>query len=469
MKKLSGILLALALVAPGASVAHAATLSSFELTGVAEIISYNSSDDFYATGTGFATGYTDGCYATAAHVVLDDLNNVREETYVMLDAGTENEMTYTAYVVAAYTDTDVAFVCMNDAAFSTDEFRHFFPLGLSAYQSFEIGDEVTTLGYPGGEGSATASFGQVTGFEAWSGDRDLIKMSAPVAEGVSGAPVLSEEKEVMGMVTGRDEAGEGQVETSYAVSADLLELSAEQMSKDVLAQLESVGITPPADCGVNADASAFVDTEGNAYYDMFCTQPKNAALEATITQQYEHWCGVTPNEVYVFSAAAELTDATTPASPEAWKTYLTNLCGELDAGDMYAYATPDQTLAARLVKSATSETVYAVLADGKRHPFASEEVYTSWMGSDFSSVEVLTAEELAVYPVGASMTFRPGDLVKTAISSKVYLVTDEGALRWVSDEATAVALAGENWANDVHDISEALLTSYAGMGEVIQL
>lgn len=258
--------------------------------------------------------------------------------------------------------------------------------------------------------------------------------------------------------------------TSYAVSADLLEVSAEQLGKDIVTTMSALGMeTPSTGCVMSTNETAFVDGEGNEYYDMFCKEPKNEALEATITQQYEHWCGVSPKHDYVISAASELSDTTAPASPEAWRMYLSNLCGTLDASDVYAYTTPGQILSARLVKSVESSTVYAVLADGLRHPFASEEVYASWMGSDFSAIETLTQDDLAAYPMGVSMTFRPGDLVKTAISAKVYLVTDEGALRWIGDEATAQALYGENWSAQVHDISEAFLVHYQGVGDVIQL
>ncbi len=113
--------------------------------------------------------------------------------------------------------------------------------------------------------------------------------------------------------------------------------------------------------------------------------------------------------------------------------------------------------------------MYAVLADGKRHAFPTQAVYESWYGEDFSEIETVSSEELASYRIGENVTFQPGSLIKIPSIAKVYMVADEGELRWMVDEDTASSLHGSEWAKSVHDVSEAFFMNYAGVGEEIQL
>ncbi|MEK9156878.1 MAG: hypothetical protein AAB448_01955, partial [Patescibacteria group bacterium] len=199
-----------------------------------------------------------------------------------------------------------------------------------------------------------------------------------------------------------------------------------------------------------------------------CSRKTDESLEEMIAAQYEYWCNEEAHKQYVASPAYTLSDDESSLSVDDWREYLNSLCGELDESDIYNYATPEQTLGARLIKSEEFSAVYAVLADGKRHAFPTQAVYESWYGEDFSEIETVSSEELASYMIGSNVTFQPGSLIKIPSIAKVYMVSDEEELRWTVDENTANALYGSEWAKSVHDVSEAFFMNYAGVGEEIQ-
>ena len=104
--------------------------------------------------------------------------------------------------------------------------------------------------------------------------------------------------------------------------------------------------------------------------------------------------------------------------------------------------------------------VYYVGADGRRHAFSNSKVYLSWY-CDFSKVAIISASDLAQIPLGKNITYRPGlRLVKFPSIKTVYLVQSGAILRPITDEATAIALFGKDWAKQVSDISEAFYGDY---------
>ncbi|MFA5392809.1 MAG: hypothetical protein WC306_03995, partial [Candidatus Paceibacterota bacterium] len=81
--------------------------------------------------------------------------------------------------------------------------------------------------------------------------------------------------------------------------------------------------------------------------------------------------------------------------------------------------------------------------------------------SDFSGVVTVPQSELESYPLGANVTMRAGTkLVKITTDPKVYAVEPSGVLKWVPDEATAIALYGNDWAKRVVDVPDAFFTNY---------
>lgn len=121
----------------------------------------------------------------------------------------------------------------------------------------------------------------------------------------------------------------------------------------------------------------------------------------------------------------------------------------------------------RLIKGSTS-TIYYQAINGKRYVFPDPATYFSWYDS-FNKVKELTAADLAQIPLGGNVTLRPGTrLIKIQSDPKVYAVSQGGVLRWVKTEEIARALYGENWKNQVIDISDAFFINYQ-LGQPIEV
>ncbi len=104
--------------------------------------------------------------------------------------------------------------------------------------------------------------------------------------------------------------------------------------------------------------------------------------------------------------------------------------------------------------------VYYVASDGNRYAFPNERIYTSWY-ADFSGVTTIEDTELASYPLGGNVMYRPGTrLIKLTNDPKVYAVEPGGVLRWVTSESVAQSLWGTSWASRVDDLSDSLFGSY---------
>lgn len=113
------------------------------------------------------------------------------------------------------------------------------------------------------------------------------------------------------------------------------------------------------------------------------------------------------------------------------------------------------------------KAVYYIGADGKRHAYPNSRVYFSWY-QDFNAVRVVSASTLSSYPLGANVTYRPGErMVKFTTDPKVYAVSDGGVLRWVKTEELATSLYGSAWNTKIDDISDAFYTNYVFGAEVV--
>jgi len=105
--------------------------------------------------------------------------------------------------------------------------------------------------------------------------------------------------------------------------------------------------------------------------------------------------------------------------------------------------------------------IYYIGADNKRHPFPNESVFMSWY-CNYSQVKTVTPQDMAAYPLGSAITYRPGlRLVKFPNNPMVYVVQPGRVLRRIVDEETAKTLFGADWAKQVTDIDETFYTNYA--------
>ena len=119
-----------------------------------------------------------------------------------------------------------------------------------------------------------------------------------------------------------------------------------------------------------------------------------------------------------------------------------------------------------LVKSTSTSAVYYCGANAKRYVFPNDRIYFSWY-EDFDDVVSITAEELAAIPLGGNVTYRPGSrMVKIESVPDVYAVDKGGILRWIPSQSAAIAIYGEDWADQVDDLSIAFFGNYK-IGEKI--
>ncbi len=124
-----------------------------------------------------------------------------------------------------------------------------------------------------------------------------------------------------------------------------------------------------------------------------------------------------------------------------------------------SHATAAQVAAGDLVK-ASGPSVYYVAQNGKRYGFPNEKTYFSWY-TNFSSVKTISSTELASYPLGGNVTYRPGvRLLKVQSDPKVYAVDGPNVLRWIKTEAVAIALYGNGWKAMVDDLPDSFFVNY---------
>ena len=122
-------------------------------------------------------------------------------------------------------------------------------------------------------------------------------------------------------------------------------------------------------------------------------------------------------------------------------------------------------MAGQLIKGA-APAVYFVGSDNKKYIFPNETIFYSWY-KDFSSVKTVTDAELAALPVGGDVVAKAGvRLVKTSNDTKVYAVSSDGTLQWISTEAVAQQLFGDNWFQKIQNLTDSDFLSHT-IGEPI--
>lgn len=133
--------------------------------------------------------------------------------------------------------------------------------------------------------------------------------------------------------------------------------------------------------------------------------------------------------------------------------------GSLSA--VLAPSTVSAATAGDLIKSESLSTVYYYAPDGMRYTFPNEKTYFTWY-SDFSGVETISDSALADIALGGNIVYRPGSYwVKITSNPKVYAVSTDGSILWIEDAATAEALAGSDWATQIHDVADVFWSDYS--------
>lgn len=112
-----------------------------------------------------------------------------------------------------------------------------------------------------------------------------------------------------------------------------------------------------------------------------------------------------------------------------------------------------------LIKGSSS-SVYYLGQDRVRYGFPDSQTYFTWY-SNFNNVTQVSNTILASYPLGRTVTVRPGTtMVKIQTDPKVYAVSQGGILRWVETEEIARQLYGNNWNQHILDIPVGIFFLY---------
>ncbi len=113
-----------------------------------------------------------------------------------------------------------------------------------------------------------------------------------------------------------------------------------------------------------------------------------------------------------------------------------------------------------VVRSENSPSVYCLMSNGQRLAFPNDLTFHSWF-ANFDDVILIDDDDIQEYRLTRNATFRPGTLVKSASSPKVYVVVDAfGTMRHVNSEEYAIEIWGANWASLVFDIPDEFFTNY---------
>lgn len=113
-----------------------------------------------------------------------------------------------------------------------------------------------------------------------------------------------------------------------------------------------------------------------------------------------------------------------------------------------------------LVKLETNSSVYCLLTNNERLVFPNSATFRSWY-PNFTNIFLIRPEQLGTFRIKENARFKPGTLVKSATSPRVYVVIDnQGTLRWIPTEEKAISLWGSTWAGLVKDIPDEFWFNY---------
>jgi len=174
--------------------------------------------------------------------------------------------------------------------------------------------------------------------------------------------------------------------------------------------------------------SAITDTLGKAYFRIFSLKDGTAIFSAQVD-------GVTLDRTATITFSGGLTFP-------------------LKTGDLIKI--PDDGDVATLNDTA----VYYYAANGKRYVFPNEKTYFTWY-PDFSNVQIIPLDQMALVPIGGNVTYRPGTrMLKFQTDPKTYIVTRGGVLRWAKTEEVARGWFGASWNSMIDDVSESFYINY---------
>jgi hypothetical protein len=121
-----------------------------------------------------------------------------------------------------------------------------------------------------------------------------------------------------------------------------------------------------------------------------------------------------------------------------------------------------------LFKESSSTAVYYYAGNGKRYVFPTQAIYFSWY-SNFSSIKTVTRAQITAIQLGGNVLARPGrhlvqfvsmDTPFRVMDPKVYVLNQDGQLRWLRSAEIASSLYGSNWEQKIVAVSEIYKINY---------
>ncbi|MEK7159287.1 MAG: Ig-like domain-containing protein [Patescibacteria group bacterium] len=114
----------------------------------------------------------------------------------------------------------------------------------------------------------------------------------------------------------------------------------------------------------------------------------------------------------------------------------------------------------RWIKLADQTAVYFLDKNNTRHAYPTSAVWESYFGKDFSKVEKVSGAEMSSYGLGRNVPFKTGSLMKIPSVDKVYFVSQNAKISWVTSSDLAKSMFGTDWTKKVKDLPESFFTDY---------
>ena len=186
------------------------TLYNRTIKSIVEI--YNYLDDDELSGTGVIIN-TDGYVLTSAHIVTkiasdENVTNFNNNIFIRK---TTKDNSFDASIIFVDESIDLALLKMDTTAENK-------PISWSN-KPINIGEHIFVIGNSKGEGLCIVD-GIISDKQRFINNRELFMISAPVTTGCSGAPVLNQKGQIIGIVTG---GRNGTTAMNYAIPINVIE------------------------------------------------------------------------------------------------------------------------------------------------------------------------------------------------------------------------------------------------------
>lgn len=113
-----------------------------------------------------------------------------------------------------------------------------------------------------------------------------------------------------------------------------------------------------------------------------------------------------------------------------------------------------------LIRGESLSALYYLGEDGFRYVFPNDKTYFTWY-ENFDGVKTISDADLTTIQLGGNVTYKPGvKMIKITSDPKTYAVDEGGVLRWVTSEAVAISLYGENWNQMIDDVPDGFFPNY---------